>query len=259
MKNYQADPKINFISSDDEKAKESLSVLKKKYKHYKLKDANLIVVLGGDGTILSSLHKNYMKKIPIYGMNRGNIGFLMNNYSIDNLEKRLKKSIPTKLFPLKIKTFSKEGDETELLAFNEVSLIRDSHQSAKIKIDVNGVTKIEELQCDGCLISTPAGSSAYNLSLRGPVVPIGAKILALTPISPFRPRRWKGALLPNNAKITLTSKEIKKRPLRAEADFFEIKDIHKIEVELHTKIFAEILFDKGHDLEERIINEQFNH
>ena len=258
MKNYRKEPRINFVSSNDKNAKKSLSLLKKKYKHHTLKDANLIVVLGGDGTILSSLHKNYKKKIPIYGMNKGNIGFLMNNFSEDNLEKRLKKSISTKLYPLKIKTISKEGIKNELLAFNEVSLIRDSHQSAKIKIDVNGVTKIEELQCDGCLISTPAGSSAYNLSLRGPVVPIGAKILALTPISPFRPRRWKGALLPNDAKITLTSKEHKKRPLRAEADFFEMKNIHKIDVELHKEIYAEILFDKGHDLEERIINEQFN-
>lgn len=258
MNEFKKNLKIFFISSESKSAKNSLKTLKNIYGNYPIKEANIIVVLGGDGTILSSVHRYYKKEIPIYGMNKGNIGFLMNNFSEKDLEKRLKKSISTQLHPLKIKTFSNNGDIKELIAFNDVTLIRDSHQSAKIRIDINGATKINELQCDGCLIATPAGSSAYNLSLRGPVFPIGAELLALTPISPFRPRRWKGALLPNNVKITLSALENNRRPLRAEADFFQIKKIQKIEVELDKSSFAKLLFDKNHDLEDRIINEQFN-
>jgi NAD+ kinase len=191
-------------------------------------------------------------------MNRGYVGFLMNQFSEKNLEKRLNEAIPYKLHPLKIKSYNSDGKISEGLAFNDVSMIRNSASIAKIKIQVNNKTRIEEFLGDGCLISTAAGSSAYNLSLRGPVIPVGAQVLALTPISPYRPRRWRGALLNNDAKITLLSVDHKRRPVRAEADFMEFKDIVKLEVEMDKSQYMNLLFDPGHDMEERIINEQFN-
>ena len=249
--------KISFISSNNSLAKKSLKQLKKKYKNVKPEDSDIIIALGGDGTILETFHRYLREEKLIYGMNRGHIGFLMNQYSEENLINRIKQANSTKLFPLKIKTYDINGNIRKCLAFNDVSLIRKTRQIAKISIKVNNTEKIKNLLCDGCLISTPAGSTAYNLSLRGPVVPVGAKLLALTPISPYRPRRWRGALLPNNVKITLTALETKKRPVRAEADFFEVNDIKKIEVTSDKKNYINLLFDKGHDLEERIINEQF--
>ena len=173
--------------------------------------------------MLQSLHNFMHLKKPIYGMNRGHIGFLMNEFSEKGLVKRLEEAIPYKLHPLKIKCYNKENNITESLAFNDVSLIRNSSKIAKIKIKINNKIRIEEYLGDGCLISTPAGSSAYNLSLRGPVIPVGAKVLALTPISPYRPRRWRGALLNNDAKITLYAKDSDLRPVRAEADFMQFK------------------------------------
>ena len=191
-------------------------------------------------------------------MNKGFVGFLMNQYSEKNLQKRLDEAIPYKLHPLKIKSFDSNGKVKEGLAFNDVSMIRSSPSIAKIKIQINNKTRIEEFLGDGCLISTAAGSSAYNLSLRGPVIPVGAQVLALTPISPYRPRRWRGALLNNNAKITLLSIENKRRPVRAEADFMEFKNIVKLEIEMDKSKYMNLLFDPGHDMEERIITEQFN-
>lgn len=250
--------KIGFVSSEKPEAEKSLTLLKKLYDNVSPKDAEIIVALGGDGTILKSLHKFLKKGVPIYGMNRGYIGFLMNQFSEKNLEKRLNQAIPYKLHPLKIKSYNSDGKISEGLAFNDVSMIRNSASIAKIKIQVNNKTRIEEFLGDGCLISTAAGSSAYNLSLRGPVIPVGAQVLALTPISPYRPRRWRGALLNNDAKITLLSIDHKRRPVRAEADFMEFKDIVKLEVEMDKSQYMNLLFDPGHDMEERIINEQFN-
>lgn len=249
--------KIGFVSSRDEIARSSLKTLKNKYPHVSPENADIVVALGGDGTVLNSLHKYMNKSIPIYGMNRGHVGFLMNKYSENRLEQRLKSAIPIKLHPLKIKCYDKNDLVKESLAFNDVSLIRDSRQIAKISIKINNNTKIKELLCDGCLVSTPAGSSAYNLSLRGPVIPVDAQLLAITPISPYRPRRWRGALLPNSVKITFTAHDIKNRPVRAEADSFEIKTISRLEVELDRTKFMNLMFDPGHDLEDRIINEQF--
>lgn len=249
--------KIGFVSSDHPKAKKSLFLLKKKYDFFSPTEADVIVVLGGDGTVLSNLHKFLKKKVPIYGMNRGHVGFLMNTYSEKQLLERLNSSIPTKLHPLKIKCFNKNGKIRESIAFNDVSMIRDSRQIAKITVKINNQIKIDELLCDGCIISTPAGSSAYNLSLRGPVIPVDAQLLAITPISPYRPRRWRGALVPNNVKIILEANDVSERPVRAEADFFELKKIFKLEVELDTTQYMNLLFDPGHDLEDRIINEQF--
>ena len=249
--------KIGFVASKNPDAEKSLKKLKKMYENVLPGDADVIVALGGDGTVLNSLHSFLKKKIPIYGMNKGHIGFLMNNYSEKNLIDRVMKSNSTKLYPLKIKYFDKYGLRSESLAFNDVSIIRDSRQIAKISIKINNQLKMQELLCDGCLISTPAGSSAYNLSLRGPVIPVDAKLLAITPISPYRPRRWRGALVPNSVKITLTAHDEINRPVRAEADFSEIKNISKVEVELDKKKYMNLLFDPGHDLEDRILNEQF--
>ena len=170
----------------------------------------------------------------------------------------MSEAIPYKLYPLRIKCFDKNNNITESLAFNDVSLIRSSSKIAKIKIQINNKTRIDEFIGDGCLIATPAGSSAYNLSLRGPVIPVGAKVLALTPISPYRPRRWRGALLNNDAKITLHAIDSELRPVRAEADFMQFENIEKLEIQLEKKMFVNLLFDPGHDLEERIINEQFS-
>ncbi len=250
--------KIGFVSSEKPEAKKSLQILKKLYKNVPPEKAEIIVALGGDGTILKSLHNFLKKKIPIYGMNKGFVGFLMNQYSEKNLEKRLNEAIPYKLHPLKIKSFDYNGKVKEGLAFNDVSMIRSSPSIAKIKIRINNKTRIDEFLGDGCLISTAAGSSAYNLSLRGPVIPVGAQVLALTPISPYRPRRWRGALLNNDAKITLLSIDNQRRPVRAEADFMQFKNIIKLEIQMDKSQHMNLLFDPGHDMEERIINEQFN-
>ena len=250
--------KIGFVSSEKPEAKKSLQILKKLYKSEAPEKAEVIDALGGDGTILKSLHKFLKKKIPIYGMNKGYVGFLMNQYSEKNLEKRLSEAIPYKLHPLKIKSFDSSGKIKEGLAFNDVSMIRNSPSIAKIKIQINNKTRINEFLGDGCLISTAAGSAAYNLSLRGPVIPVGAQVLALTPISPYRPRRWRGALLNNDAKITLLSVDNKRRPVRAEADFLEFKNIVKLEIKMDKSKCMNLLFDPGHDMEVRIINEKFN-
>jgi len=250
--------KIGFVSSDKPDAQKSLKKMKENYKCVSPENAEVIVALGGDGTMLQSLHKFLHLKKPIYGMNKGHIGFLMNQYLENDLEKRLSEAIPYKLSPLRIKCIDKKDKVTESLAFNDVSLIRNSSKIAKIKIEINGKTRIDELLGDGCLISTPAGSSAYNLSLRGPVIPVGARVLALTPISPYRPRRWRGALLNNDAKIILYAIDSDLRPVRAEADFMQFQNIKKLEIELEKQMFVNLLFDPGHDLEERIINEQFS-
>ena len=250
--------KIGFVSSEKPDAIKSLKIMKKNYNFVPPKNADVIVALGGDGTMLKSLHNFLHLNKPIYGMNKGHIGFLMNQYSEKSLEKRLQEAIPYKLYPLKIKCFNQNSFVTESIAFNDVSLIRNSSKIAKIKIEVNNKTRIDEFLGDGCLISTPAGSSAYNLSLRGPVIPVGAKVLALTPISPYRPRRWRGALLNNDVKITLYALDSELRPVRAEADFMQFQNINKLEIELEKKLCVNLLFDPGHDLEERIINEQFN-
>ena len=228
--------KIAFVSSDKPEAKKSLEILNKIYETVKPNKADIIVALGGDGTVLKSLHNFLKSRKPIYGMNRGNVGFLMNQYSEKNLYKRLSEAISYKLFPLRIKSYHNNGTVKESLAFNDISMIRNSSKIAKIKIQINNKIRIDEYLGDGCLISTPAGSSAYNLSLRGPVIPVGAQVLALTPISPYRPRRWRGALLKNDAKIILFALDSRRRPVRAEADFMQLTDIKKLEIKLEKKL-----------------------
>ena len=249
--------KIGFVSSNKPEAIKALKSLKNLYKNVPPNEADVIVALGGDGTVLKSLHDFLKNKTPIYGMNRGFVGFLMNQFAEKELLKRLSEAIPYKLYPLIIKSYDKKGNIQNGLAFNDVSMIRNSPRIAKIKVQVNNKTRIKEFLGDGCLISTPAGSSAYNLSLRGPVIPVGAQVLALTPISPYRPRRWRGALLNNDVKITLHSLDHESRPVRAEADFMEFDDLVKLEIKLDKTKFMNLLFDPGHDMEERIITEQF--
>ena len=250
--------KIGFVSSNKPEAIKALKSLKRLYENVPPNEADVIVALGGDGTVLKSLHDFLKNKTPIYGMNRGFVGFLMNQFAEKNLLKRLSEAIPYKLYPLIIKSYDKKGNIQNGLAFNDVSMIRNSPRIAKIKVQVNNKIRINEFLGDGCLISTPAGSSAYNLSLRGPVIPVGAQVLALTPISPYRPRRWRGALLNNDVKITLHSLDHESRPVRAEADFMEFDDLVKLEIELDKTKFMNLLFDPGHDMEERIITEQFD-
>ncbi len=250
--------KIGFVSSNKPEAIKALESLKRLYENVPPNEADIVVALGGDGTVLKSLHDFLKNKTPIYGMNRGFVGFLMNQFAEKDLLKRLSEAIPYKLYPLIIKSYDKKGNIQNGLAFNDVSMIRNSPRIAKIKVQVNNKTRINEFLGDGCLISTPAGSSAYNLSLRGPVIPVGAQVLALTPISPYRPRRWRGALLNNDVKITLHSLDHESRPVRAEADFMEFDDLVKLEIKLDKTKFMNLLFDPGHDMEERIITEQFD-
>ena len=252
-----SDKKIHFVSSDNKTAKEAKDNLVKRYNNYPASDADVIVALGGDGLMLQPLHDTINEAKPIFGINRGSVGFLMNDFSEEDLLERIASATLTKVYPLQM-TVKTEKDEINAKAINEVSLLRQTYQAAKIKIRKDNKIRLEELICDGVLLSTSAGSTAYNLSAHGSILPLDSNILALTPISAFRPRRWRGALLNNNAKITLLSLDYKTRPVRAEADFMEFKDITKLEIELEKEKFMNVLFDPGHDMEERIITEQFN-
>ena len=216
--------KIHLVSSSKPEARRSKKELVKIYKNYPINRANVIVALGGDGLMLQTLHNNINKDLPIYGMNKGSIGFLMNKYNEKNLLKRIEKSISANLHPLKMKKKKKNKIYTAK-AINEVSLLRERYQAAKVKIYVDGKERLKELICDGLLLCTPAGSTAYNLSAHGPILPLTSNLLALTPISAFRPRRWKGALLPRNAKVRINILEKNKRPVSVVADNSEFRDI----------------------------------
>lgn len=219
--------------------------------------AEVIVALGGDGFMLQTLHAFLGKGKPIYGMNLGSVGFLMNEYREDHLVERLAAAERAVVHPLCMIAHNKAG-ETKALAFNEVSLLRETRQAAKIRIIVDGRPRISELICDGVLVSTPAGSTAYNLSAHGPILPIDAALLALTPISAFRPRRWRGALLPHRAKVRFEILESPKRPVSAVADDFEVRDVTAVDVAEDRGIAMTMLYDAGHNLDERILSEQFS-
>jgi NAD+ kinase len=251
------DKKIAFVGSGSPRAKEAVKALSKRYPHVPVADAEIIVALGGDGFILQCLHESMGRDVPIYGMNRGSVGFLMNKYQEDSLYERLADAESEKFIPLRLKSRSIDGSENEAVAINEVSLLRETRQAAKIRIMIDGIERMAEMICDGVLVATPAGSTAYNLSAHGPIVPIGSGVLALTPISAFRPRRWRGALLPHNAVIRFDVLEPKKRPVSAVADGTEIRDVTTVEVSEAPELAVSILFDKEHGLEERILKEQF--
>jgi NAD+ kinase len=217
----------------------------------------VIVPLGGDGFMLETLHRFLSMGVQIYGMHRGSVGFLMNAYRPDGLYERLAAAQPVVLHPLEMKARDEHGEYRRALAFNEVSLLRQTRQAAKLRVSVDGIVRLEELMADGILVATPVGSTAYNLSAHGPIIPLGAAVLALTPISAFRPRRWRGALLPQNARVLIEALETDKRPVSAVADFTEVRDVRSVEVNENREIAMTLLFDHDSNLEERVLKEQF--
>lgn len=249
--------KIAILASKSSVAKNAQKILMEKYPTVSEDKADVIVALGGDGFMLETLHNTIDRNIPIYGMNRGTIGFLMNSYEENDLEERLKAAKPVTLHPLKMEVHTCLGDQHQALAINEVALRRQSRYTAKIRIDVDGVTRLDQLTCDGILLATSAGSTAYNFSAHGPIIPLGSNLLALTPISAFRPRRWRGALLPHKAKVTFTVLDSDTRPVSAEADYTEIRNVEKVVAYEDRGRELKLLFDPMHNLEERILQEQF--
>jgi len=249
--------KIHFLASDGVLAREALTRLIARYGQRPAAGADVIVALGGDGLMLATLQSAEARGLPVYGMNRGTVGFLMNNYSEEQLDERLASAEETVIHPLRMRAERADGEVVEALAINEVSILRAGPQAAKLRILIDGRERMAELVCDGALVSTPAGSTAYNYSAHGPILPIKAEVLALTPMAAFRPRRWRGAILPKEARVTFEVHEPEKRPVSAAADSFEVRDCERIEIESVADIEHRILFDHGHGLEERLIREQF--
>ena len=251
--------KIAFMNGPSPAAQAALKILKSRYDHVPVEEADVLITLGGDGAMLQTLHQTIERPLPIYGMNFGSIGFLMNEYREDGLIERLEAAEETITHPLKLSAYNGKQEPLNALAINEVSLFRRTHQAAKLRIKVDGRTRMDELICDGVIIATPAGSTAYNFSAHGPILPVGAQLLALTPISPFRPRRWRGALLSNNAEVEVEVLEHTKRPVNAVADNTEFEDIRRVKISEMRDISLRLLFDPGHALDERILSEQFHH
>lgn len=249
--------RIHFSASDTQDAIDASNKLIALYGQTAEKDCDVIVALGGDGTLLETVHRTLPLNKPVYGMNRGSVGFLLNPYNENNLPDRLKRAQTVTLYPLRMKARDRNGTVTEALAFNEVSLLRQSRQAAKLGIATDGIERMPELVCDGILVATPAGSTAYNLSAHGPIVPLSANVLAMTPISAFRPRRWRGALLPANAAIRLEILDSDKRPVSATADSTEVRDVVQVDIEQDRTAPFTLLYDPDHNLEERILKEQF--
>jgi NAD+ kinase len=249
--------RIAFLAANAEIAGTAREVLAARYGDAPPDQASVVVALGGDGCMLETQHKLLGRNLPVYGMNRGSVGFLMNDYREEALLERLSVAQAAVLHPLRMKTQDEHGAVLESLAINEVSLLRETRQAAKIRILVDGKIRLQELICDGVLVATPAGSTAYNLSAHGPIVPLGANLLPLTPISAFRPRRWRGALLPAEAEVVFEILEAGKRPVAAVADYTEVRDVRRVEVREDRSITLTLLFDPDHGLSERIIAEQF--
>ncbi len=249
--------RIAFVAGDSDVAQASLRRLRDRYASKSVEEADIIVALGGDGFMLETLHKNRERGVPIYGMNRGTIGFLMNSYDEEDLLQRIEDADVTTLYPLRMEARRQSGEQLELLAINEVSMLRQTHQAAKLRIYVDEIARVQEMVCDGVLVATPAGSTAYNLSAHGPILPLDAGVLALTPISAFRPRRWRGALLPRNATVRLEVLDHAKRPVSCAADSNEVRDVVEVTIREDRECELKLLFDRGHGLEERILNEQF--
>lgn len=252
-----AQKKLAFVASDAPIAQAAQAALTAQYGGVAPQEADIIVALGGDGFMLQTLHATQRLRAPVYGMNRGTVGFLMNTYQGQGLRNRLEQAEEEVINPLQMRAVCVNGDEHEALAINEISLLRAGPQAAKLRIHVDGKLRMDELVCDGALLATPAGSTAYNYSAHGPILPIGSDVLALTAVAAFRPRRWRGALLPKAAKVTFEVTNAAKRPVNADADGVSVKDVAKVEVFSAPDIEHRILFDPGHGLEERLIREQF--
>ncbi len=249
--------KIHFFSSDTKKSLKEKKKLADLYGDSPIDEADFVVALGGDGCMLRALHASLEFKKPVYGMNIGSVGFLLNEYRVDNLPNRLEKAHIETINPLRMEVTTIDGEKHSKVAINEVSLMREIGQAAKIQISIDGKVRLQELICDGVIVATPAGSTAYNLSAQGPIIPLGGKLLALTPISPFRPRRWKGALLPKKSNIEFTIVDAENRPVSAVADFTEVRDVANITIYCDTSIDIPLLFDPELNLSERIAKEQF--
>ena len=250
--------KIAFVASDAPTAQSALEALTLRFGQVPEAEADVIVALGGDGFMLHTLHRTQNLDIPVYGMNRGTVGFLMNEYSEDDLPERLESAVEEVINPLSMRAESRDGKIHTALAINEVSLLRAGPQAAKLRISIDGRLRMQELVCDGALVATPAGSTAYNNSAHGPILPIGSDVLALTAVAAFRPRRWRGALLPKAAVVRFDVIEPDKRPVMADADSRWVEDVLWVEIKSDPTIKHRILFDPGHGLEERLISEQFN-
>ena len=248
---------IAFVASKTEEAQAALAQLRARYGDVPVDQAQAIVTLGGDGFMLRTLHRHLASGKRYYGMKLGTVGFLMNQYRPDDLTARLARAQPTVLKPLVMEAVSESGTTTTSLAFNEVSLLRQTKQAAHIRVSLNGVVKIEELMCDGVLVCTSAGSTAYNLSAHGPILPLGADVLAMTPISPFRPRRWRGAILRAGTEVKFEILDPYKRPVSATADSNEVRDVIEVTIRESREQTVTLLFDPEHNLEDRILNEQF--
>jgi NAD+ kinase len=250
---------IAFLSSGAKEADEAMHRLAALYGECPPEEADVIVALGGDGLMLQTLHRTMDAPKPIYGMNRGSVGFLMNEYSEYGLRERLAAARSSIIHPLVMEARDVHGAETKTRAINEVSLLRQTYQAAKLRIAIDGSPRLDELIADGVLVATPAGSTAYNLSANGPILPLGAPLMALTPLSPFRPRRWRGALLPDAARVTLEVLEADKRPVAAAADHFEIRRVVRVDIVMDKATSLILLHDPGHSLDERILREQFGY
>ena len=249
--------KIAFVASTHEEAEAARRELAARYGDVAPAQSDVVVALGGDGMMLQTLHERRDSTKPIYGMNRGSVGFLMNEYGVEGLKERLAGAERVVIHPLVMEATGVDGKTQSARAFNEVSLLRQSYQAAKLQISVDGKMRLLELISDGVLVATPVGSTAYNLSAHGPILPLNAPLLALTPLSPFRPRRWRGALLPDRAVIQIDILEADKRPVSAVADHFEVRSVSRVTIRMDMSSSIVMLFDPGHSLDERILAEQF--
>jgi len=250
-------PRVAFVASDADAAQQALVDLSREYGTVDPADAEIVVPLGGDGFMLETLHRFVGTGASIFGMHRGSVGFLMNPYQLEGLSERLETAQRVTLYPLEMAATGENGAVTRAMAFNEVSLLRETRQAAKLRVSVDGVVRLDELMADGILLSTSVGSTAYNLAAHGPIIPLDSEILALTPISAFRPRRWRGALLRHGARVRIDALETEKRPVSAVADFTEVRDVTAVEIAESRNISMTLLFDRDANLQERVFKEQF--
>ncbi len=250
-------PHIAFLASSTDDAGSAQQALEAAHGHCKPEDADILVALGGDGFMLQTLHRHGALGKPVYGMKLGAVGFLMNHYRADDLCDRLQRAEPAVLRPLAMEAHTESGATIHSLAYNEVSLLRQTRQAAHLRIDLNGQPRLDELICDGVMVATPAGSTAYNFSANGPILPLGANVVALTPIAPFRPRRWRGAVLKAGTEVRFKVLDPYKRPVSATADSHEVRDVVEVAIRESADRTVTLLFDPEHNLEERILSEQF--
>ncbi len=249
--------KLAFVASDAPLAQSALAELRASHDAVALEEADVIIALGGDGFMLQTLHATQHLDAPVYGMNRGTMGFLMNAYSVEGLMARLRVAELAVLNPLRMRATRADGSMVEALAINEVSVLRQGAQAAKLRIVVDGKERLGELVCDGAMVSTPAGSTAYNYSAHGPILPINSDVLALTPVAAFRPRRWRGALLPKSSSVRIDVISPRRRPVMADADSRSVRNVVQVEISSMQGIAHKLMFDPGHGLEERLLREQF--